>query len=265
LGWNTLKSDFYEVASQNGRFVFNGRGVGHGVGLCQTGAAEMARQGKSYREILAFYYPRAVSGKSAQGIPWTVTHDQAFELRVVNSSDSNLARPAILSALDWARQQTGLNLSQLPVIEIYPTVAMFRDATGEPGWIAASTRRERIRVQPMSLLRQRFESVLRHEFLHMLAESNAKANTPLWFREGLVVYLGGAPAPANEVNMKTTEIEQVITLRGSQVDLYRAYAQAAALVRDLERKYGRAKLMEWLRSGLPDNVVAGTSAEKIAH
>ncbi len=38
-------------------FTFYGRGWGHGVGLCQTGAFGMALAGRSYREILAHYYP----------------------------------------------------------------------------------------------------------------------------------------------------------------------------------------------------------------
>ena len=38
------------------RFVLRGRGWGHGVGLCQIGAAVMADQGYSYEEILLHYY-----------------------------------------------------------------------------------------------------------------------------------------------------------------------------------------------------------------
>ncbi len=38
------------------RFVFHGRGWGHGVGLCQIGAAVMGEQGRRYDEILLFYY-----------------------------------------------------------------------------------------------------------------------------------------------------------------------------------------------------------------
>ena len=37
-------------------FTFSGRGYGHGVGLCQTGAYGMAKAGKSYTEILKTYY-----------------------------------------------------------------------------------------------------------------------------------------------------------------------------------------------------------------
>ncbi|MDR2936699.1 MAG: SpoIID/LytB domain-containing protein [Rikenellaceae bacterium] len=41
-------------------FILRGAGWGHGVGLCQIGAAMMARRGKSYEEILAHYYPGAM-------------------------------------------------------------------------------------------------------------------------------------------------------------------------------------------------------------
>ncbi len=38
-------------------FVVQGRGYGHGVGMSQYGAVEMAKQGKNYRDILLYYYP----------------------------------------------------------------------------------------------------------------------------------------------------------------------------------------------------------------
>ena len=41
-------------------FILRGHGWGHGVGLCQIGAAEMAMEGFSYRQILAHYYPSSV-------------------------------------------------------------------------------------------------------------------------------------------------------------------------------------------------------------
>ncbi len=40
-------------------FILHGRGWGHGVGLCQIGAAVMGAQGYSYEEILHHYYPKA--------------------------------------------------------------------------------------------------------------------------------------------------------------------------------------------------------------
>jgi stage II sporulation protein D len=46
------------------RFVFTGKGWGHGVGLCQVGAYGMARAGASYTAILQHYYPGVSVGPS---------------------------------------------------------------------------------------------------------------------------------------------------------------------------------------------------------
>lgn len=52
---------FVEKSEANGEKVFKitGAGWGHGVGLCQIGAAVMGSEGKSYAEILGHYYPDA--------------------------------------------------------------------------------------------------------------------------------------------------------------------------------------------------------------
>jgi SpoIID/LytB domain protein len=42
---------------------FHGAGWGHGVGMCQTGAQNMARQGFSYEQILAHYFPGSLLKK----------------------------------------------------------------------------------------------------------------------------------------------------------------------------------------------------------
>jgi stage II sporulation protein D len=52
-----LYSSAFVADIESGRFVLRGAGWGHGVGLCQIGAAVMASAGKSYREILQHYYP----------------------------------------------------------------------------------------------------------------------------------------------------------------------------------------------------------------
>jgi SpoIID/LytB domain protein len=51
-----LYSSAFVVEKESGRFVLHGAGWGHGVGLCQIGAAVMAHQGATYREILRHYY-----------------------------------------------------------------------------------------------------------------------------------------------------------------------------------------------------------------
>ena len=45
------------------RFILTGAGWGHGVGLCQIGAAVMGEQGYKYDEILSHYYPHTLLSK----------------------------------------------------------------------------------------------------------------------------------------------------------------------------------------------------------
>jgi stage II sporulation protein D len=59
VGYGRLHSLDFSVRRDGGGFAFEGRGSGHGAGMCQWGAAGFAREGKSYREILAHYYPGA--------------------------------------------------------------------------------------------------------------------------------------------------------------------------------------------------------------
>lgn len=51
-----LRSTFFSVRTEGEKVVLEGRGFGHGVGLCQEGAMKMARSGKSYTDILHHYY-----------------------------------------------------------------------------------------------------------------------------------------------------------------------------------------------------------------
>jgi len=56
LSWSHLYSSAFIVTAEAGRFILHGAGWGHGVGLCQIGAAVMAIQGFSAEEILRHYF-----------------------------------------------------------------------------------------------------------------------------------------------------------------------------------------------------------------
>jgi len=52
-----LPSAFFSVRVKGNMVILDGRGYGHGLGLSQEGAMEMARKGYSYKKIIRFYYP----------------------------------------------------------------------------------------------------------------------------------------------------------------------------------------------------------------
>jgi SpoIID/LytB domain protein len=59
LSESHLYSSAFTVEKTSDGFTLHGKGWGHGVGLCQIGAAVMGDQGIPYTDILAFYYPHA--------------------------------------------------------------------------------------------------------------------------------------------------------------------------------------------------------------
>ena len=59
LSESHLLSSAFDVEHRGDRFILHGKGWGHGVGLCQIGAAVMGEQGKTYDEILLYYYRNA--------------------------------------------------------------------------------------------------------------------------------------------------------------------------------------------------------------
>lgn len=70
LGWDVVPGSNYEARREGEKLVIHGRGLGHGVGLCQKGAAAMAASGAGFREILARYFPNTIlvaADRQAQG------------------------------------------------------------------------------------------------------------------------------------------------------------------------------------------------------
>lgn len=61
IGYSTLKSTKFTISINGSTYTFTGKGYGHGVGMCQTGAIGMANQGKKYDEIIKHYFTSNVT------------------------------------------------------------------------------------------------------------------------------------------------------------------------------------------------------------
>ena len=63
LSESHLKSSCFDVITEGDTIILKGRGWGHGVGLCQIGAAVMASKGIGFKQILQHYYEGAEIGE----------------------------------------------------------------------------------------------------------------------------------------------------------------------------------------------------------
>jgi stage II sporulation protein D len=243
MGWNSIRSDRYTIADHG--LLLQGSGSGHGVGLCQLGADQMGVEGHSYREILAFYYPGTVLGLNARGLSWTRLGGEAVVLLTTRPDQDRI----VLATAERQARSAGVRDIE---IRSYPDVDTFRDATGEPGWVAAYTDVRRIHLQPMKE-RSALENTLRHEVFHVMVESRTRANLPLWFREGLVEWLSGErPRVRSIAPIRPADAE--MRQRVDPERARRAYAAATMAVASLVSRYGEGTVMSWLGAGLPREV-----------
>jgi len=261
LGWNRIRSNWFEVAAQGDGFLFHGRGSGHGVGLCQTGAAEMAREGRGYREILAQYFPGTTLGEETTGAAWLTLSGQGFTLETSEAADAAFL-PALARGLAEAESRSGLNPGARLTVRAYRSTPAFRDATLAPGWVAGFTEGDRIAVQPLRVLsaRKLLEGTLRHEFLHALVEEQATVHTPLWLREGLVevwsveVWPGDARRGRRPA-LTLESAEQKLARSTSEAESEAAHRAAGWFAAQLVDRFGRDKVLEWLQSGVPQSAL----------
>ena len=258
IGWERLKSNWYDVRIEDQSVVFQGRGSGHGVGLCQVGAEIMGEEGWSYGEILSFYYPGTRLGVSAQGTQWQQLSSEDVELFTTRPVGDRSLLPLATRIMHEAEENTGLLYNSRVRLRVYATVSEFRDATGEPGWVAASTRGSTIRLQPTEALRDAgaLGSTLKHELLHILVETHARPGTPLWFREGLVLYLTKPKVlPSHSGGFANAEaLNKALRSPSSEQEMRQAYAEAEARVTELIAQNGKEKVIRWLQDGMQSPV-----------
>jgi stage II sporulation protein D len=262
LGWNKIRSDLYDLRNDGDHILFSGRGSGHGVGLCQAGAEAMARQGKDYRQILEFYFPGTHLSKTSAD-DWQKRTSERLELISTAPEEDSAILPLAEKILKENEAAAGWQLSFRAHLQVFPNLDRYRDTTGQPGWVAATTRGQTVRLQPLADLRKRsiLESTLRHEFFHLLIESRARPNTPLWFREGLVLYFS-EPDKRNSPSATLTdkEMEEILRNPASREKRDKTYAAARARVSSLIQKNGRSTVLDWLSSGISGEALRGSAA-----
>jgi stage II sporulation protein D len=257
LGWNQVRSDWYTATVSGGVVEIRGKGYGHGAGLCQAGAYEMAMEGKTETDILNFYFPGAVAGITPVENGWQRIPAHGWTLLTTEPAGTLLAE----GNAAWAKAQSvfaGLPDGKGPTVQELPTVELFRQTTGEPGWTLASTRGNTVFLQPASVRQNNGGTgpVLLHEFLHVLVEQQAGGNAPLWLREGLVEILAGPQKEDSKlIDLPVNEVDKALAHPSDAAVSRHAHQVAANMTARLCARYGMSAVRDFLRYGVPSEAM----------
>jgi stage II sporulation protein D len=256
LGWNRIRSDLYTVVMADGMLLFTGHGYGHGVGLCQAGAFQMAIEHHTAAEILAFYFPNTRPGLTPAGDLWHSESIGGVTLRTI-TPDLELTKAVQLA---WQRAlalMPPVGETPQPTITLAPTTELFRQISNSPGYLLAVTRGDQITLQPLPILRHNglIEPLILHELLHSLIESQSTNKAPLWLREGLAEALADINSPYTPPRSSPATIEAALA-NPPTLSVYRqAHQDAGAIVRSLGHTYSLTVMRQWLRDGVPPLVL----------
>ena len=258
LGWNTLKSGFFTIEPQGDAVMFRGRGLGHGVGLCQAGAEQMGQLGIGYEQILAHYFPGTKLENAESRPPARVLSSEHFDL-FYPSSEEGLAAKA-LQMLESYRMRLGERATALPTrltVRTWATTAEFMRATGQPGWVSGSNDGRVIDLQPLSVLESRgnLRATLHHELLHVVIRRIRAPQVPRWYEEGLILYLTGERlGELSGSNSVAPPSDEVFTSPRSANETRLAYAWARQRVMEVARGKSEAALWQVLEHPTDDDL-----------
>jgi stage II sporulation protein D len=257
LGWNQIRSDWYTAAVSGPALEIRGKGYGHGVGLCQAGAYEMAAEGHSAAEILNFYFPGTAIGITSADRGWQQIAGAGWTLLTTDPVGPLLTE----GNAAWARAQALLGKPAGfggPTVQELPTTELFRQTTGEPGWMLASTRGRTVFLQPATVRQNNggTETLLLHEFLHVLVEQQAGEHAPLWLREGLVETLASPGKSMSElIDLPPGEVDAALAHPADATVSRHAHQVAARMTALLCARYGVTTVRDFLRNGVPSEAI----------
>jgi SpoIID/LytB domain protein len=209
LGWQHVKSTHFTVTRMATGYRFEGRGLGHGAGMCLFGAAALARRGATSGDILRAYFPDATVGPLPDELARPVAGEAARgDLAVAPSPSVLIAMPLeaepsrqriealVRRAVSDVARRSGTPVPAAVRVRVHPTPESFRRATGLPWGAAGAVRDGVIVLPPLRALEDRglLERTLRHEVAHLLT-APVLAGRPRWVLEGAAIHFAGHPFP----------------------------------------------------------------------
>jgi stage II sporulation protein D len=122
----------------------------------------------------------------------------SYPARAVSRREAEGALAALEAARADVRERlaaASIAMPALGLVEafVHATTGDFTGATGQPAWVAATTRGRRIELQPLSTLGKRgvLAPTLRHEYAHAVIDALSRSRAPRWLAEGLAAHVAG--------------------------------------------------------------------------
>lgn len=252
LGWQHVKSTAFDLRRQAGAYTFNGRGSGHGVGLCVIGSVNLAVSGRSAADILGRYFPgltisppspiAAAAPSRGDRVPRPASPRVSQDVLVSLPDEDEGEREAIarltLGARDELARDLGVSAPSRVTLRFHPTADDYERATGEPWFTSGAIVNGELHLLPLASLRERgvLDRTIRHELVHVMT-GEALGKRPVWVREGAATYFAGErPIPGEPPRRSPFSAESRPSCPGdnellrpvSVGALSNAYARAAA-------------------------------------
>jgi SpoIID/LytB domain protein len=213
LGWQHIKSAAFELERAGDRYRFEGRGYGHGVGMCVIGSVNMAVAGRTATEILNKYFPGldigvpgavaalpVVAARGTAPPPARATASGpppvAAAVNLALPDDDEGERDAIAQLTERTRgdiaHALGVPAPPRVTVRFHPTTASYERATRQPWFTSGAVVGGELHLLPLAVLRERgvLERTIRHEIVHLIADPVLRER-PAWVREGAAIYFAG--------------------------------------------------------------------------
>ena len=200
VGPTRLRSAAFEVERQGDVYRFEGRGYGHGVGLCVMGSVQLAAAGRGAAEILAKYFPGARIASAAGRSRTAPTAPAPRTAQAVGQGITLVLPPAdeawraALIKLIVADRDALIGALSLPAtvplrVRFHPSAESYQRATASPWFTNGAIAAGEMHFLPVDVLDGRglLGRTVRHEIVHALTDRYL-VDRPLWVREGAAVY-----------------------------------------------------------------------------
>ena len=237
LGWQHIRSTAFDLTRESRGYRLNGRGSGHGVGLCVIGSAHLAAEGESAEQILNEYFPglqiaaapsmAAAARLIARNGPPAHTN---ILLSLPDEDEGNGA--ALAEMIERSRDDLARTLGVEPpskiVLRVHATTDSFERATGRSWFTTGAFLDGELHLLPLAALRERgvLERTIRRELVHAIVDGEL-AHRPRWVREGAALYFADPRDGATDGRMECPE-DRDLASPVSMGSLAAAYARARA-------------------------------------